>query len=136
MTPSTVRGRAEPPATTRGSQLFALEPVRALLDQWRSDLVSLKQRAPNSDALPCLAECAEQLAGAIAVAGALPMELTLAEAHAVSRVSLRQLQRLCLTTPSLLGARRRGRKWYVDRAAFEVYRTSTMTNGDLFVTAR
>ena len=102
-------------------RVISAAPIAALLQQWRSHLSVLELHAPQSDVLLSLATCTAQLADALETAGQTPVDIALADARALSPMSLRQLQRICHTSPDRIGARRYGRKWYLDYAKFQKY---------------
>lgn len=114
----------EPGRVTQSGRVPHLIPATSVLEliaRWRAHLGVLEQHAPNSDVLTSLARCTAELADALAVAHEQPATLSIADAHAISRLPTRQIQRICQMAPATVGARRYGRKWYLDRAAFEAY---------------
>jgi hypothetical protein len=115
-----------PPASSAAEsrRLIVAAPAVALLARWRADLAVLEQHTPNSDVLLSLATCTAELAEAIDRGSETPLDIALSDARALSKISLRQLQRICQTTPERIGAKRYGRKWYLDSTKFETYLVS------------
>jgi hypothetical protein len=104
-----------------GVRVIAAAPVLDLVAHWRSELEIIERRSPHSDALPSLATCTAELVTALHAAQDVRVDLTLTDAHAISGIALRTLQKICQRTPHILGARRRAHRWYLDRRVFEHY---------------
>jgi hypothetical protein len=111
-------------------RLISAAPIAVLLEQWRSHLSVLELHAPQSDVLLSLATCTAQLANALEASSQTPVDIALADAQALSPMSLRQLQRICQTEPERVGARRYGRKWYLDSVKFQKYIATYQAHDD------
>lgn len=101
--------------------LLAAGPALSLLERWQTELAVLRRRSPGSDALVTLANCVDELVDAITAGRDTRLSLTIAEAHAVSRIPVSTLRWLCKHKPELIGARKHEGVWYIDRATFEHY---------------
>lgn len=103
--------------------LLAAGPALVLLEKWRNELSVLRRRSPGSDAVVTLANCVDELLDAIKVGRDTRLQLTIAEAHAVSSIPVSTLRWLCKHKPELIGARKHEGVWYIDRATFEHYQS-------------
>jgi hypothetical protein len=90
----------------------------------------LRRRASHSDATTTLADCATELEDAIAASRNISIQLTLADARALSRIPIASLRRLCRRHHQLLGARKAEGMWYIDRARFEAYLASPLARSE------
>lgn len=112
---------------TRGTalpRLIVADGLLALAARWRSELAVLRRRSPASDSLRTLADCIQELVDAINAGHQITVRLTIAEAHAVSRIPLSTLRWLCSHKADAVGAHKHGGAWYVDRICFEAYLAS------------
>jgi hypothetical protein len=112
------------PARRPPPTLIGAAATLALVARWRSELAVLRRRAAHSDAIATLADCATELEEAIAGSRNISVQLTIADAHALSRIPVGSLRRLCRRHDQLLGARKAEGTWYIDRARFEAYLAS------------
>ena len=103
--------------------LLAAGPALSLLEKWQTELAVLRRRSPGSDALVTLTNCVVELADAITAGRDTHLNLTITEAHAVSRIPVSTLRWLCKHKPELIGARKHEGVWYIDRATFEHYQS-------------
>jgi hypothetical protein len=101
--------------------LIAAKPALALIERWEIELMVLRHRSPGSDAVTTLADCVEELRRAIETGRDVRVQLTVAEAHALSGMPLSTLRWLCKHKPDTIGAAKREGVWYIDRARFEHY---------------
>jgi hypothetical protein len=103
--------------------LLAAGPVLALLEQGRSELSVIRRRSPGSDSVVTLANCLEELREAIRAGRDTRQHLTIAEAHAASRIPVSTLRWLCKQKPQMIGARKHEGVWYIERTRFERYQS-------------
>ena len=89
--------------------------------RWRAELAILQRRSPTSDAALTLADCVRELVDAINAGDDVALHLTVADAHAISRIPLSTLRWLCKHKPLAIGARKRDGVWWLDRARFQQY---------------
>lgn len=109
------------PEASAGPMLVAAGPAFALAERWQEELEVLRHRSPTSDAVTTLADCVHELLEALAAGRDLCLQLTIAEAHVVSRIPVSTLRWLCKHKAEEIGARKRNGVWYIDRAKFEHY---------------
>lgn len=112
---------------TRGTalpRLIVADGLLALAARWQSELAVLRRRSVASDSMRTLADCIQELVDAINAGHEITVRLTIAEAHAVSRIPLSTLRWLCNHRADAVGAHKHGGAWYVDRTCFEAYLTS------------
>lgn len=102
-------------------KLIAADPAIELVRRWRAELAILRHRSPASDAAKALADCAQELVDAITAGHQVSVQLTLAEAHALSHIPASTLRWISKHKPDVIGARKREGAWYVDRSRFEAY---------------
>jgi hypothetical protein len=110
---------------TCSPRLIAAGPAILLVERWRSELSVLHRRSPSSDAAATLADCLRELIEAINNGDDVTLQLTVADAHAVSRIPLSTLRWLCKHKPTALGARKREGVWYLDRVRFQEFLDSS-----------
>ena len=111
----------------RGTALPRLIVADGLLEmvaRWKTELAVLRRRSPASDSLRTLADCIQELVDAINAGHQITVRLTIAEAHAVSRIPASTLRWLCSHRADAVGAHKHGGAWYVDRTCFESYLAS------------
>jgi hypothetical protein len=101
--------------------LITARPVLALVERWQLELTVLHHRSPGSDAVATLADCIEELLEAVEAGRDICLQLTIAEAHAVSNIPLSTLRWLCNNRSEEVGARKHEGVWYLDRAKFASY---------------
>jgi hypothetical protein len=111
-------GRQPSPCAPR---LIAAAPAISLVERWRGELAVLQRRSPGSDAAGTLADCLRELVDAINTGDDVTLQLTVADAHAISRIPLSTLRWLCKHKPIVIGARKHEGIWYLDRARFQEY---------------
>lgn len=112
---------------TRGTalpRLIVADGLLALAARWKSELAILRRRSVASDSVRTLADCIQELVDAINAGHEITVRLTIAEAHAVSRIPLSTLRWLCSHRADAVGAHKHGGAWYVDRTCFESYLAS------------
>ena len=114
-----------PPAVRRkvdaSPRLIIADAALVLIERWKTELDILRRRSPTSDAVKTLADCVDELSAAITAGHEATVQLTVVEAHAVSRIPVSTLRWLCKRKADLIGARKREGVWYIDRAQFEGY---------------
>ena len=101
--------------------LITAHPVLALVERWQLELTVLHHRSPGSDAVATLTDCIDELLAAVEVGRDICLQLTIAEAHAVSNIPLSTLRWLCKHRSEEIGARKHEGVWYIDRARFASY---------------
>lgn len=106
-------------------RLIVADAALELIARWKAELVILRRRSPASDAVKTLAECVQELVDAITAGHEVSVQLTIAEAHALSRIPVSTLRWLCNHKADGVGARKREGTWYLDRSHFEAYLAST-----------
>jgi hypothetical protein len=106
-------------------RLIVADAAVSLVERWKAELLVLRRRSPTSDAAQTLADCVRELVDAINAGQALTVQLTIVEAREVSHIPISTLRLLCKHKPELLGARKRAGVWYIDRAQFERYLSSS-----------
>lgn len=104
-------------------RLIAADAALILVERWRTELNILRRRSPTSDAVKTLADCVDELCAAITAGHDVAVQLTVSEAHGVSRIPVSTLRWLCNHKPEAIGARKREGIWYIDRTTFERYLT-------------
>lgn len=112
---------------TRGTalpRLIVADGLLALAARWKTELAVLQRRSVASDSVRTLADCIEELVHAINAGHEITVRLTIAEAHAVSRIPVSTLRWLCNHRADAVGAHKYGGAWYVDRTCFESYLAS------------
>lgn len=102
-------------------KLITAGPALALVQRWRSELTVLRHRSPTSDAVTTLADCVVELLGAIKAGHDIRVQLTIADAHALSDIPVSTLRWLCKNKPEFVGAHKHEGIWYIDREHFERY---------------
>ena len=102
-------------------RLIAADAALILVERWRTELNILRRRSPTSDAVKTLADCVDELSAAITAGHDVTVQLTVGEAHSVSRIPVSTLRWLCNHKPEAIGARKREGIWYIDRTTFERY---------------
>ena len=75
--------------------LLLAGPALELVDRWTAELGVLRRRSPGSDAVETLSSCVDELVEAIKAAADARLHLTIAEAHATSRIPISTLRWLC-----------------------------------------
>jgi hypothetical protein len=110
-------------------RLIVADATLELVARWKAELAVLRRRSPASDAVKTLAECVQELAEAITAGREVSVQLTIAEAHALSRIPVSTLRWLCNHKPETVGARKREGTWYLDRSCFEAYLASSEGRG-------
>jgi len=80
---------------------------------------------PSSDAVQTLSTCVRELVEAIKPARDARLHLTIADAHATTRIPVSTLRWLCKHKPELLGAQKHEGVWYISRVKFERYLTTS-----------
>lgn len=111
-------GRQSSPCTPR---LIAAAPAISLVERWRGELSVLQRRSPGSDAAATLADCLRELVDAINTGDDVTLQLTVADAHAISRIPLSTLRWLCKHKAIAIGARKHEGVWYLDQTRFQEY---------------
>lgn len=111
--------RSDPPP-----RLIVADATVALVERWKTELTVLRRRSPKSDAVRALTDCIHELVDAINAGHTLTVQLTIAEARAVSHIPVSTLRWLCKNKPTLIGARKREGIWYIDRMEFQRYLAS------------
>lgn len=112
---------------TRGTalpRLIVADGLLALAARWKSELAVLRRRSVASDSVRTLGDCIQELVDAINAGHEVTVRLTIAEAHAVSRIPASTLRWLCSHRGNAVGAHKHGGAWYVDRTCFEAYLAS------------
>jgi hypothetical protein len=71
--------------------LLVAGPALELVDRWRAKLQVLRRRSPSSDAVGTLSTCVSDLVEAIERAKDARLHLTIADAHATSRIPVSTL---------------------------------------------
>ena len=109
-------------------RLIAAAPAISLVERWRGELSVLHRRSSSSDAAMTLADCLRELVEAINAGDDVALQLTVADAHAISRIPLSTLRWLCKHKSTSLGARKREGVWYLECAfrSFSTLRTSAL----------
>lgn len=102
-------------------RLIAADAALILVERWKTELNILRRRSPTSDAVKTLADCVDELSAAITAGHDVTVQLTVGEAHSVSRIPVSTLRWLCNHKPEVIGARKREGIWYIDRTTFERY---------------
>lgn len=105
-------------------RLIVAEGLLALAARWKTELAILRRRSVASDSVRTLADCIQELVDAINAGHQITVRLTIAEAHAISRIPLSTLRWLCNHRADAVGAHKHGGAWYVDRTCFESYLAS------------
>jgi hypothetical protein len=105
-------------------RLIVADPALQLVARWKTELAVLRRRSPTSDAVKTLTECVQELAEAITSGHQVTVQLTLVEAHEVSRIPVSTLRWLCNHRTEAVGARKREGAWYLDRSRFDTYLAS------------
>ena len=107
-------------------RVVASGPILDVLERWHRDLATLRVRAPQSDGTSSLWHCTRELSAALGVAVNAAVDLTLGEAHQISRIPVSTLRWMCNKRRADVGARKRAGVWYLDRAKFESYLASAI----------
>ena len=115
----------QPTSQRSAPRLIVADAALALITRWKAELAVLRRRSPGSDAVRTLAECVQELVDAITAGHEVTVQLTIAEAHALSRIPVSTLRWLCNHKAETVGARKREGTWYLDRARFESYLASS-----------
>ena len=102
-------------------KLITAGPALALVQRWRSELSVLRHRSPTSDAVTTLADCVVELLDAIDAGHDIRLQISIADAHALSDIPVSTLRWLCEHKPELVGAQKHESIWYIDREQFERY---------------
>jgi hypothetical protein len=105
--------------------LILAGPALALVRQWNAELAVLRRRSPGSDAVMTLSNCLNELADAIKAGRDTRLHLTISEVHATSGIPVSTLRWLCKHKPNLVGAQKHEGAWYIDRAKFERYMSTS-----------
>jgi len=105
-------------------RLIVADAALQLVARWKAELAVLRRRSPTSDAVKTLTDCVQELAEAITSGHQVTVQLTLVEAHEVSRIPVSTLRWLCNHRTEAVGARKREGAWYLDRSRFETYLAS------------
>lgn len=105
-------------------RLIVADATLALVARWKQELVVLRRRSPASDSVKTLSDCINELIDAITAGHDVTVQLTIAEAHEVSRIPISTLRWLCNHKGQCVGARKQGGAWYIDRSCFETFLAS------------
>ena len=105
--------------------LIVAGPALSLLRQWGAELVVLQRRSPSSDAVTTLTTCVRELADAINAGRDARLHLTIADVHATSGMPVSTLRWLCQHKADAIGAQKHEGVWYIERAKFERYMSTS-----------
>lgn len=122
--PQPVSAIADRHRKTDSPRLIVADAALSLVERWKAELNVLRRRSPSSDAVTTLADCLQELVDAITAGHDMTVQLTIAEAHAVSHIPTSTLRWLCKHKADNVGARKREGVWYIDRSHFEQYLAS------------
>jgi len=120
--------RSDPPP-----RLIVADATVELIERWKAELVVLRRRSPTSDAVGTLADCIRELVDAVNAGNSLTVQLTIGDARTISRMPVSTLRWLCKHKADLIGARKRGGIWYIDRGHFERYLSTTASSAGALV---
>lgn len=105
--------------------LIIAGPALALVRQWEAELTVLRRRSPSSDSAMTLTTCLRELVEAIKAGRDTRLHLTIADVHATSGIPVSTLRWLCKHKPDVVGAQKHEGVWYIDRAKFERYMSTS-----------